>query len=157
MNRSTRWSASLLLGGAVSLLGGGAVPVARAASAVPDPCKLITVAELEQLVGRLKGPPKPGDVASGEVYCEYAPVKGLTWINISLHDGDIGAWKKRNGGPHPVALPEFGKDAFVNPDSEGSADLYAKKGALILRVTLPTGPAAVDKAKAIAKLALPRL
>ena len=36
-----------------------------------------------------------------------------------------------------MSLPEFGQDAFVNPDFEGSADLYAKKGPLILRVSMP--------------------
>jgi hypothetical protein len=147
----------LLLCVVAAILGGGSTLVARAAPATPDPCKLITATELEQIAGRLKGAPKPGDIASGEVSCAYAPVKAPTWINISLHDGDLSFWKKRNGGQNPVSLPEFGKDAFVNPDFEGSTDLYAKKAGLILRVTMPKGPAAVDMAKAIARLALPRL
>jgi len=56
-----------------------------------------------------------------------------------------------------VALPEFGSDAFVNPDFEGSADLYAKKGSLILRVSMPKGPQSIDAVKAIARKAMPRL
>jgi hypothetical protein len=155
--KSSTWWLSMLLCAVAAILGGGSTLVARAAPATPDPCKLITVTELEQIAGRLKGAPKPGDIASGEVSCGYAPVKAPIWINISLHDGDLSFWKKRNGGQNPVSLPEFGKDAFVNPDFEGSADLYAKKGGLILRVTMPTGPTAVDMAKAIARLALPRL
>ena len=135
----------------------GSTLVARSGPAIPNPCKLITTTELEQIAGKLKGPAKPGDIAAGDVSCGYAPVKAPAWINISLHDGDLGAWKERNGGDHPIALPEFGKEAFVNPDSEGSVDLYAKKGALILRVTMPKGPTAVETAKAIAKIALPRL
>lgn len=157
MKSSTWWSSKLLWCGVVAILGGSSTLVAGAAPAIPDPCKLITVTELEQIVGRLKGTPRQGDIASGEVSCEYAPVKAPTWINISLHDGDLSFWKKRNGGQNPMSLPEFGKDAFVNADFEGSADLYAKKGVLILRVTLPKGPTAVDMAKAIARLALPRL
>jgi hypothetical protein len=74
-----------------------------------------------------------------------------------LHDGELAYWKSRNGGKTPVPLPELGKDAFVNTDFEGSVDLCAKKGALILRVTMPKGPKAVDELKAIAKKALARL
>ena len=54
-------------------------------------------------------------------------------------------------------LPEFGNDAFVNPDFEDSADLYVKKGSMILRVTMPKGPQAVEAVKAIARKAMPRL
>jgi hypothetical protein len=118
---------------------------------------LITAAELEQIAGPLKGAPKAGDIASGDVSCEYSPVKTATWISLRLHDGELAYWKHRNGGSNPVSLPEFGKDAFVNPDFEGSADLYAKKGNLILRVSMPKGPMAVDTLKAIARKALPRL
>jgi hypothetical protein len=157
MKSSTRWSSKLLSCGVAAVLAGGSTLVARAAPAIPDPCKLITAAELVQIAGPLKGAPKPGDIASGEVSCEYAPVKGPAWIAIRLHDGELSYWRRRNGGANPVSLPEFGKDAFVNPDFEGSADLYAKKGGLILRVSMPKGPQAVNAVKAIAKKALPRL
>ena len=112
-------------------------------------------AEIEQITGPLKGASKPG--GPGEVACEYAPAKAPAWIRVSLADGELNYWKSRNGGKNPVSLPEFGSGAFVNPDFEGSADLYAKKGSLILRITLPKGPNAVDTAKAIARKALPRL
>jgi hypothetical protein len=154
MKPSKWWQLNLLVCG-VAIFGGSMS--ASAAPAIPDPCKLITTAELEQIVGRLKGAPKAGDIASGDVSCEYAPVKAPSWINIRLHDGDLSAWRQRNGGKNSLSLPEFGKDAFVNPDFEGSADLYAKKGGLILRVSVPNGPGAVDMGKAIARLALPRL
>jgi hypothetical protein len=131
--------------------------VVLGAPALPDPCALITVTELAQIVGPLKGNPKPGDVKAGDISCEYTPAKEPAWIDIRLHDGELGAWKSRNGGKNPVSLPEFGKDAFVNPDFEGSADLYVKKGTLILSVSMPKGPTAVDSVKAIAKKALSRL
>ena len=143
-----------LSGIAVFWAGGSTFPV-KAAPAIPDPCKLITAAELEQIAGPLKGAPKPG--GPGEIACEYTPVKAPAWIRVSLADGELNYWKSRNGGKNPVSLPEFGSGAFVNPDFEGSADLYAKKGSLILRISLPKGPTAVDTAKAIAKKALPRL
>jgi hypothetical protein len=158
MMKVLRWrSSKLLLCGVAAILAGGGTLAVGAAPSIPDPCKLITVAELEQIVGPLKGAPKPGDIASGDVSCEYTPAKGASWINISLHDGELNSWRRRNGGQNPVSLPEFGKDAFVNPDFEGSADLYATKGGLILSVSMPMGPAAVDRVKAIARRALSHL
>jgi len=156
MNSLTGWRSRLLLGGMAVVFTAGATHSVEAAPAVPDPCKLITAVEVEQIAGPLKGTPMPGDIASGDVSCEYKPAK-TPWISVRLHDGELNYWKNRNGGKNPVALPEFGKDAFVNPDFEGSADLYAKKGDLILRVSAPKGPMAVDMIKAIAKKALSRL
>jgi hypothetical protein len=147
-------SALFSCGVAAFVAGGSMLPV-EAAPAIPDPCKLITASELEQIAGPMKGAPKPG--GPGEVACEYTPAKALAWIRVSLADGELNYWKSRNGGKNPVSLPELGSGAFVNPDFEGSADLYAKKGSFILRITLPKGPTAVDTAKAIAKKVLPRL
>ena len=130
---------------------------AHAAPAIPDPCKLVTVAEMQQIVGPLKRAPEGTDPKSGEISCGYAPAKGPSFIDIALHDGDLASWKKRNGGKNPVALPEFGSDAFVNPDSNDWEDLYVKKGSLVLRVTMPKGPQSIEAVKAIARKALTRL
>lgn len=130
---------------------------ACAAPATPDPCKLVTVAEMQQIVGPLNGAPKGSDPRSGEITCSYTPAKGPSFVDVTLHDGDLAQWKKRNGGKNPVALPEFGADAFVNPDINGWADLYAKKGGLVLQVTMPKGPTSVEAVKAIARKALARL
>jgi hypothetical protein len=140
-----------------ALLAAGPALIASAAPPMPDPCKLVTVAEMQQIVGPLSGAPRATDPKSGEITCTYSPAKGPSFVDISLHDGDLAAWRKRNGGKNPVALPEFGNDAFVNPDFQDFADLYAKKGSLILRVSLPKGPQAVEAVKAIARKALPRL
>ena len=130
---------------------------AYAAPAIPDPCKLVTVAEMQQIVGPLKGAPEGTDPKSGEISCGYVPSKGPSFVDIALHDGDLAAWKKRNGGKNPVALPEFGNDAFVNPDFNDWADLYAKKGNVVLRVTMPKGPQSIEAVKAIARKALARM
>jgi hypothetical protein len=152
---NSRFLSGMSLCAAAVLLAGVSMLPVEAAPAIPDACKLITAAELEQVAGSLKGTPKPG--GPGEVACEYTPAKGPAWIRVSLADGELNYWRSRNGGKNPVSLPELGGGAFVNPDFEGSADLYAKKGSFILRVSLPKGPTAVDMAKAIAKKALSRL
>ena len=143
--------------GVVVLLGAGSIGNAGAAPALPNPCKLATVAEIEQIVGALKEAPKATDPASGEITCTYAPAKGPSFIDISLHDGDLAAWKTRNGGKNAVAVPEFGSGAFATPDFQDFAELYAKKGNFILRVSVPKGPQGVETVKAIARKALPRL
>jgi hypothetical protein len=112
---------------------------------------------MQQIVGPLNGAPEGTDPKSGEISCGYVPSKGPRFVDIALHDGDLSTWKKRNGGKNPVALPEFGSDAFVNPDFNDWADLYAKKGSVVLRVTMPKGPQSIEAVKAIARKALARM
>ena len=157
MKSSKTWSAAQRALGAAALAALAATFAATSARAAPDPCKLVTVAELQQIVGPLSGVPTATDPASGEVTCTHRSTKGPSFIDVSLHDGDLAAWRRRNGGETPVALPEFGAGAFVNPDFHDMADLYAKRGNLILRVTMPKSPQAVDMVKLIARKALARM
>ncbi len=142
---------------ATAVCAGGALLFVQAEAAVPNPCSLVTAAEMQAIVGPLAGAPRATDPASGEVTCSFEPVNGPSFVDVSLHDGDLKSWKARNGGKSPVSLPELGADAFVNPSTNDWVDLFAKKGAVIVRVTLPTGPKSMDMAKAIAKKALARL
>jgi len=151
MNSTPGWAIVL------ALLGTSSALPARAAPATPDPCKLVTVAEMQQIVGALDGAPRATDPKSGEITCSYTPAKGLRFVDVSLHDGDLAAWQKSNGGKNPVAVTEFGAGAFVTPDFQDFAELYAKKGSLVLRISVPKGPQSVETVKAIARKALPRL
>ena len=152
MTYISKWWVAAVVFPAISLVG------VRGATPPPDPCKLITVAEVEAIVGRLEGAPVPG--GAGEVCCEYKPAQGARWVEVRLHEGDLSSWKKRNGGPKPVPMPEFGKDAFMNPDADGSVELFAKKGDFVLRVSIPNdqGNAQVTPmVLAIARKALARM
>lgn len=129
-----------------------------AGRSIPDPCKLVTVAELEVIVGKISMGPKPADPSSGEVSCEYTVAKDSSWLMINLHEGNFDAMRKSFGGKSPVSVSELGKDAFLNESyEEFSAELFAKKGDLTLRVSMPKGVSAADKIKAIAKKAFTRL
>jgi hypothetical protein len=152
MTSSCLWSRRLLLG-VFAVGAGSALAAAAAVPAFPNPCSHVTVAEMQQLVGTLKGAPKVSDGNN----CSFEPAKGPSFVDVELHDGELSAWKRRNGGKSPVAVPEFGVDAFVNLDFEGWVDLYAKKGKLVLRVTMPKGPQSLDTVKAIARTALARM
>jgi len=124
--------------------------------AIPDPCKLVTVAEMEQIVGKLKAPPRRGD--PGEVSCDYTLAKDSSWIEVMLHEGDFEAMRRSFGGKSALPAPEFGTDAFVNGNYvDFSAELFVKRGALVLRVSAPKGPTAIETIKAIARKALPRM
>lgn len=153
MKSSTlRWSS--ILPCVTAILASGTVFVANAATPLPNPCKLVTVAEMEQIVGPLEEAPR---VTDEESTCSYAPAKGLRFVDVSLHEGDLGAMRRSDSQKNAVSLPDFGKDAFVNPNFHEYADLYAKKGNLIVRVTVPMGPNSVETVKAIARKALARL
>ena len=77
---------------------------------------------------------------------------------INLHEGNFDLMRKSIGGKSSVPVPDVAKDAFLNENYEDfSAELLAKKGDLALRVSMPKGPLAADKIKAIAKKAFPRL
>ena len=154
MNPSIFRSA-LVLGGMVTVLGG--IATAHAGAPIPDPCSLVTVAEMQQFVGPLSEKPRATDQSSGEITCSYTPASGPSFVNVSLHDGDLAALRTTADYKNAQALPEFGKDAFVSPNFHEYADLYAKKGNLIVRVTLPMGPKSVDTAKSIARKALARM
>ncbi|MEP6873872.1 MAG: hypothetical protein ABI887_05870 [Burkholderiales bacterium] len=109
------------------------------------------------VVGALDAKPKATDPATGEVSCSFTPKNGPSFVEISLHDGQLTEWRQRNGGKSAVPVPEFGADAFVIPDFEGWADLYVRKGSLIVRVTIPKGPTSIEMTKAVARKALMRL
>ena len=139
-------------------------PAAAAAPALPDPAKLITVPELEQIVGKIKLGPTALDYSpAGSAGCEYRrDIEGDdSWVNVEIFSPDlcsIESARAKFGGKAPQSVPEFGKDAFFNPNFvDFSAELFAQKGNFILRVSMPTAPDAVEKLKAIVRKALPRI
>jgi hypothetical protein len=149
---------------AVALLFGFAVSSANAATAaakeLPDPGKLITVAELEPIVGKISKGPRPVDAPEGGVSSEFT-FGNDDWVTLTIYPMakyKIEDAKRILGGPDPVSLPEFGKGAFANPSHANvSAELCAAKGSYVLNISIPRGEGAVEKLKAIAKKALTRL
>jgi hypothetical protein len=143
-------------------LASASVDAAAAAADLPDPGKLITVAELEAIVGKIKAGPKPVDATlEGAVASEFTLASNDDWVTLTLYPADRADFDdaiRRLRGPGTVPLPELGKDAFVNPSSaDVAADLYVRKGSILLEVSIAKGDGAVEKLKAIAKIALARL
>ncbi len=140
-----------------TILAGSSTIAVAADFAIPDPCSLITVEEMQQIVGPLDGAPEASDPKSGIISCSYIPKDGPSFVEISFHEGDLAVLRKSASNKDAASLPEFGKDAFVTPNAYEYTDLYAKKGNLILQVSLPMGPDAVATVKAIAAKAFGRL
>ena len=90
---------------AITAFANGARLDAFAAAPPPSPCKLVTVPEMQQIVGPLKEAPTATDPSTGETTCTFHPGKGLDFVDISLHDGDLTEWKRRNGGKNAEAAP----------------------------------------------------
>jgi len=142
----------------LTVLTAASAMVTNALAAAPDPCKLITLAEIEQIVGPLTEAPRATDPESGENTCTFSPATGPSFVDVSLEENaDLAAWKLRQDGENIVDLTEFGDGAFANSDFHDFAEVYVQKGSLILRVSVPKGPEAVETVKAITRKALPRL
>lgn len=157
--RMLPWSHALRVCGLIAIL--PSLVAGVSAAPVPDPGNLITVAELEQIVGKVKEGPKNVECVAPEVSCEYTLAQDSSWIDIGLFPADQATFdrnRKSFEGKSALPVPELGKDAFVNPDyADFSAELFVKKGDLVLRVSMPKGPTAVESIKAIARKALTRM
>ena len=120
----------------------------------PDPCTLVTTAELEQILGRLQDGPKAAD-NPGEISCSYGVATDSSTLDIMLHQGDFAALKKSFAGK-TTPVREFGKEAFM-ASQDFSAEVFVRKGNFVLRVALSKSPNAMEKVKEITRKALARL
>jgi hypothetical protein len=138
----------------------GPAAAAPAEAKLPDPSKLITRAELEPIVGKITAGPKSVDAPEGAVASEFT-LADSSWVTLTIFPAAKFKFenaKEKFGGPGAVSLPELGKGAFANPSVANiAADLYVAKGSYVFEVSIAKGDGAVEKLKAIAKKALPRL
>ena len=82
---------------------------AYAAPPPPDSCKLVTVAEMQQIMGPLSGTPTGTDPKSGEISCSYTPAKGPSFVEVTLHEGDLAAWSQgQQVSPHGADRTSLG-------------------------------------------------
>jgi hypothetical protein len=131
-------------------------PLWAAAPAV-DACQLVTVAEVEQLVGPLKTPPRLLRVDPA-LTCEYVFVQERDALELWVFPGVALERAKQFAKSSRVPIAGFGKGAFLSRDAAlGSIELWLKKGDIVLQVRLNASSADEEKVKAIATKALSRL
>jgi len=146
-------SASLL---AVTVLT-SAMPAHAAPPPPLDPCKVVTIEEVERIIGKLKSTPrieKLGDTAQ----CIYEFANATSELDIWIGTADSLA-PARKRAKQPVAVNGIGDEAIMDRGriDAGTVELHVRKGTLVLLLMLSDTPGDEAKLKALAQKAVGRL
>ena len=120
-----------------------------------DPCTLVTQAEAEQVIGKLKSAPK-GSTVERVKTCEYAGANGEALELWVFPESGLERARATHKDLTPIA--DLGQPAFFrrNPDI-GWVEIYTRKGQVTLEVTMKAATGADEKVKALAKKAIARM
>jgi hypothetical protein len=109
-----------------------------AAGAEPDPCAVVTKAEVEKMIGELKEAPKPDTGLQKEKTCDYTTMSG-SWLKVSLYTSE--RWGLQKGivsEMNPTEITGLGEEAF-SVKRGSTCEIYVRKGKLILEVSSTVG------------------
>lgn len=127
---------------------------AMAAPPAVDPCTVVTVTELEQVIGKLKGAPtKEGE---GGV-CNYEFANGKDEFSVAVFPpGGFEFERKRSKKPIPIK--GLGDDAFLDRGMHDIpyANLYVKKKTATVELSIKETAGDEDKLKTLAQKAVGR-
>ncbi len=120
-------------------------PAAPVITAPPDPCALVTVAEVETVIGRLKGAPKRAAEGSA-AWCDSQFANGTDAVEVWVFPAD-GIERGRKQSKKPIPVKGLGDDAFLERGMHGLAyiNLFIKKGNTTIQLSLQESPG--DEAK----------
>jgi hypothetical protein len=120
-----------------------------------DPCTLVSVADVEAIVGKLKGAPR-SETNERARSCSFA-FAGSDEMEIWVYPVD-GLDRARKLYKDLIAVTDVGAEAYMrrNPSIEW-LELYARKGTASIQVTMKSPPGDTDKVKALARKALAKL
>ena len=122
-----------------------------AQTAEPDPCALISKADVAKIFGEIKEGPKAKEGLMKEKQCEWTNMAG-SWLSVSVYSSEQWGLKKGSGN-NPVEVKGLGEEAFT--DKRGTdAKIYVRKGQLMLEVRTSGG---AEVARKVAELAAPKL
>jgi len=129
----------------------------QAAPPAIDPCTLVTPAEVEQVIGKLKGAPTSETLGDG-VRCGYNFADENNELEIWASGG---SWSKllHKDAKQPVMVKGLGDEAFMDrgkSDPE-AVDLYIRKGATLIVLMTRKAPGDEEKLKTLGKKAVGRL
>jgi len=140
----------------VSLSMFGLLMATPSLAAPPEPCSLLTAAEVEEVVGKLKGVPKANkEGAAG--WCNYEFANGKDAFEVWVFPAD-GIDRARKQAKKPVPVTGLGDDAFMNRGMHGLdyVDLFIKKGAVTIKLSQHETAGDEEKLKQLAQKALDR-
>ena len=121
-----------------------------------DPCTLLTIAEVEQTVGALKGKPT-GDKEGDAAWCNYEFANGKDALEVWVLPSEaIG--RSRAISKNPVTVKGLGDEAFMDRGMHGLnyVNLYVKKGSTTINLSIQETTGDEEKVKALAQKALRR-
>jgi hypothetical protein len=99
----------------------------------PDPCALLTNAQLESTFGKLKGAPKPDVGVQKERECRYENVDG-NFLVLRIYSSERwGMQKGINSENNPTNLPGLGEEAFMVKKGTDK-EIYIRKKDWILEI-----------------------
>jgi hypothetical protein len=130
-------------------LGAGSL---RAADA-PDPCALVTAAQLEPTFGKLKGAAKPDVGVQKEKECRYENSEGNFLVFRIYPAARWGMQKGMNSENNPTALPGLGDEAYIVKKGTDK-EIYILKKDWILEIDSSVDS---EKLKTIAAVAAAKL
>lgn len=122
----------------------------------PDPCSLLTTAEVEQVVGKLKGPPT-SDKEGAASWCNYEFANGKDAMEVWVFPSEaIG--RGRTISKDPVTVKGLGDEAFMDRGMHGLnyVNLYVKQGGTTINVSIQETAGDEEKVNALAQKALRR-
>ena len=125
-------------------------------AAPPDPCSLLTTAEVEQVVGKLKGTPKM-DKEGQAAWCDYQFTNEKDAMEVWIFPGD-GIDRARKKAKKATAVKGLGDEAFIDRGMHGLnyVNLFVKKGNTTLKFSIQETAGDEDKLKTLAQKAVGR-
>lgn len=130
--------------------------IAESAPPAVDPCKLLTAAEVEQVVGKLKGAPK-ADKEGDAAWCNYEFANGKDAMEVWVFPAD-GLQRARSKAKNQTPVKGLGDEAFLTRGMFGLdyVDLYIKKGGATVKLALKETAGDEDKLKTLGQKAVGR-
>lgn len=144
-------SAMALICGSVMLAMGS-----LAASAPPavNPCNVLTIAEVEQIVGKLKEAPKTDKVGPA-AWCNYEFANGKDAMEVWVFPAEA-IDRARKKAKKPVTVKGLGDEALTDRGAFGLdyVDLYIKKGTTTVKLALKESAGDEDTLKTLGQKAV---
>ena len=128
--------------------------VSPAASLAVDPCQVVTIAEIEQVIGKVKGPP----IKEGEGgMCSYAFANGKDDFSVAVFPAS-GMDFERKRSKKPIPIKGLGDDAFMDRGMHDIeyVNLYIKKQNATVELSIKETADDEDKLLTLGKKAVGR-
>ena len=132
------------------------VSQALAASPKVEPCSILTTAEVEQAVGKLKGIPK-ADKEGDASWCNYEFANDTDALEVWVFPADA-IQRGRKISKKPITVSGFGDEAFMERGMQGLnyVNLFVKKGGTTVKFSIKETSGDENKLKMLAKKGVER-